>query len=85
MHKQWHDRAWEEYVSWQQQDRKTLARINRLVTSIDRNGLSGIGKVEPLKGNLSGYWSARIDKSNRLVFKISEDRLIIVSCKGHYE
>ncbi len=85
MHKQWHDKAWEEYLEWQHEDRKTLDRINKLLMSLDRNGINGIGKAEPLKGNYAGYWSVRIDKANRLIFKISENRLIVVSCKGHYE
>ncbi len=85
MHKRWHDKAWEEYLEWQQKDRKTLDRINKLLRSIDRNGVNGIGKVEPLKGNYSGFWSVRIDKANRLIFKVEEDSLFIISCKGHYE
>ncbi len=85
MHKQWHDKAWDEYLDWQQRDRKTLDRINKLLRSLERDGINGIGKAEPLKGNFSGYWSVRIDKANRLIFKISENLLVVVSCKGHYE
>ncbi len=86
MKKIWFDEAWNDYVYWQTQDKKTIKRINQLVKDIERNGVSdGIGKPEPLKENLSGYWSRRIDDTNRLVYKISEDELQIISCKGHYE
>lgn len=60
----WHERAWEEYLSWQLEDRKTLKRINQLIRDIQRNPFEGIGKPEPLKGNLSGWWSRRIDDAN---------------------
>ena len=85
MRKLWHDRAWEEYSNWQTQDQKTLKRINNLLKSIDRNGYSCIGQPEPLKGNLSGKWSVRIDAANRIVFAIVGDVLEIYSCAGHYE
>lgn len=86
MKKIWFDEAWNDYVYWQTQDKKTIKRINQLVKDIEKNGVSdGIGKPEPLKENLSGYWSRRIDDTNRLVYKISEDELQIISCKGHYE
>ena len=68
MKKVWNDKAWEEYLYWQTQDKKTLKRINKLLTDIDRNGYNCSGKPEPLKGNLSGYWSVRIDEKNRIVF-----------------
>ncbi len=84
MKKLWCDEAWEEYKYWQEQDRKTLKKLNRILESIDRNGYHCIGKPEPLKGNLSGYWSARIDKANRLVFKIEDSSIIILQCKTHY-
>ena len=84
MHKIWHDMAWEDYLYWQAQDRKTLKKINRLLTDIDRNGYQCTGKPEPLTGNLSGFWSVRIDEKNRLVFRIIEDRLEIVQCGSHY-
>ena len=64
----WEDRAWEEYLYWQSQDRKTLKRINALVKDIQRDPFNGIGKPEPLKENLSGLWSRRIDESNRIVY-----------------
>ena len=89
MIKAWHERAWEEYVYWQRQDKKTLKKINSLIKDIERNGYDCIGKPEPLKHQLSGWWSVEIDAKNRLVFKISNtgDRKAIemLSCKGHYD
>ena len=85
MKKIWHDRAWSEYADWQTQDKKTLKRINELLKSIDRNGYNCIGKPEPLKGDLAGWWSVRIDDANRLVFQIVDGEIAIHSCKGHYE
>lgn len=77
--------AWSDYVYWQSQDKKTLKRINSLLQDIERNGYNGIGKPEPLKGDLSGYWSRRIDDTNRLVYKILGEGIIeIYQCKGHY-
>ncbi|MDY4560555.1 MAG: Txe/YoeB family addiction module toxin [Peptostreptococcus porci] len=84
MKKIWHDAAWEEYVYWQSQDKKTLKKINRLLSDIDRNRYNCIGKPEPLKGNLSGYWSVRIDDKNRIVFRIADDVLEIAECGSHY-
>lgn len=84
MKKIWFDEAWEDYMYWQTQDKKTLKRINNLIKDIERNGYQGIGKSEPLKGNLQGYWSKRIDDVNRLVFRIENGVLEIISCKGHY-
>lgn len=82
----WHDKAWEEYVDWQTTDKKLLKRINQLITDIQRNGNSvGVGNPEPLKGNLSGYYSRHIDGGNRLIYRVTEDDILeIVSCKGHY-
>ena len=77
--------AWEEYCYWQTQDKKTLKRINLLLTDVQRNGFTGLGKPEPLKENLSGYWSRRIDDANRLVYKIENDKIEIIQCKGHYK
>ena len=85
MKKLWHDRAWDEYSDWQARDAKTLKRINTLLKSIDRKGYSCIGNPEPLKDNLSGWWSVRIDQQNRIVFRIEDDTLRIYSCAGHYE
>lgn len=78
------ERAWEEYLYWQTQDKKTLKRINQLLKDIDRNGFGGLAKTEPLKGDLSGYWSKRIDDANRLVFRLSDNLVEIIQCKGHY-
>ena len=84
MNKVWHDKAWAEYVYWQTQDRKTLKRINNLLRDIEREPFIGIGKPEPLLGNLQGYWSRRIDEVNRIVYTVENNQLIIVQCGGHY-
>ena len=78
------ERAWEEYCYWQNQDRKTLKRINQLLIDIKRNEFAGIGKPEPLKNDLSGFWSRRIDEANRIVYWIVNEQIEIVQCKGHY-
>lgn len=78
------ERAWEEYLYWQKQDKKTLKRINSLLKDVERNGFEGIGKPEPLK-NYDGCWSRRIDYVNRLVYKISDEYIEIIQCKGHYD
>ena len=85
MNKLWSDKAWDDYLYWQQQDRKTLKRINELVKDIERNGISsGIGKPEPLRYRKG--WSRRIDETNRLVYDIDENgNLLIAACRGHYE
>jgi toxin YoeB len=85
MKKVWHDTAWSDYLSWQTEDKKTLWKINKLIQSIERNGYQCIGKPEPLKENLSGWWSCRIDEEHRLVFRLKEDIIEINSCKGHYD
>ena len=85
MKKIWFDEAWEDYTYWQSQDRKTLKRINSLLKDIERDNFNGIGKPELLKGDLSGFWSRRIDDMNRLVYRVSEGIIEIVSCKGHYD
>jgi toxin YoeB len=85
MKKAWTDEAWEEYVYWQTQDRKTLKRINLLLKDIDRNEYIGIGKPEPLKDNLTGYWSREIDKKNRIVYCIEAGEIVIVQCGSHYQ
>ncbi len=79
----WDESAWEDYLYWQLQDKKTLRRINQLIQDAQRNPFSGIGKPEPLK-NHNGYWSRRIDETNRLVYKQEGDSLIIAACRGHY-
>jgi len=80
----WTDEAWNDYVYWQGQDRKTLKRINVLITDCLRSPFEGIGKPEPLKENLSGFWSRRIDEVNRLVYAVNDSHLTIVSCRYHY-
>jgi len=81
----WTKESWADYIYWQGQDRKTLKRINRLVADTQRNPFEGIGKPEHLKENLSGFWSRRIDSSNRLVYAVDDNQLIIISCRYHYE
>jgi toxin YoeB len=81
----WFEEAWKDYVCLQTQDRKTLKRINQLLDDISRGGYSGIGKPEPLKGEFSGFWSRRIDDTNRLVYRLKDGMVEILSCKGHYD
>ena len=85
MRKIWSDIAWEDYLYWQGQDKKTLKRINALIKDIDRNGNEGIGKPEALRHDKRGYWSRRIDDVNRLVYRISGDTLEIAQCRSHYD
>ncbi len=84
MQKAWTDDAWEDYLYWQTQDKKTLKRINNILKDIDRQPFSGIGKPEPLLGNKQGYWSRRIDETNRVIYKVEHDQIVIVQCGGHY-
>lgn len=80
------DTGWNQYTEWQMQDKKTVKRINQLLKSIDWDGaMQGIGKPELLKHNKSGLYSRRIDETNRLVYEISDNQIIVKSCKGHYE
>lgn len=76
--------AWESYLCWQTQDRKTLRRINELIQSAQRDPFTGVGKPEPLKHGLAGCWSRRIDETNRLVYMVNDGELIIISCRYHY-
>jgi toxin-antitoxin system, toxin component, Txe/YoeB family len=85
MNKEWTDQAWEDYLYWLTEDKKTLKRINQLLQDIDRNGYQGIGKPEPLKYDLQGYWSRRIDDVNRIVYKIEDGKILIFQCKNHYD
>ncbi len=85
MKKIWFDEAWNDYLYWQKEDKKTLKKINNLIRDIERDNFNGIGKPEQLKGNLSGFWSRRIDDKNRIVYRVVGGILEIVSCKGHYD
>ncbi len=80
----WTDEAWNDYLHWQGQDKKTLKRINKLIIDTKPLPFAGIGKPEPLKENLSGFWSRRIDETNRLVYVESDSHLTIISCRYHY-
>ena len=80
----WHKDAWEDYIYWQMTDKKILKHINELIKDILRNPYRGKGKPEPLKHELEGYWSRKINKEHRLVYKVKDDLLIIVQCKYHY-
>ncbi len=75
----WTDEAWADYLYWQNQDKKTLKRINKIIEDIKRSPFEGIGKPEPLKMNLSGFWSRRIDDTNRLVYAVEDTRLTVIS------
>ena len=81
----WEERAWEQYCEWQSMDKKMLKRINILLKDIQRTPYEGIGKPEPLRGNLSGWWSRRIDETHRLVYQEMDNAIVIASCKGHYD
>lgn len=80
----WDDDAWDDYLYWQTQDKKTLKRINALVKDIERTPYEGIGKPEPLKGNLSGWWSRRIDEKNQIVYRQKDGNIQIAECRTHY-
>ena len=80
MFKSWDDEAWDDYLYWQNNDKKTLRRINQLLKDIER-----IGKPEPLKHKLHGYWGRRIDETNRLVYRLEKGRIEIIQCRTHYE
>ena len=82
---QWDIDAWNDYIYWQTQDRKTLKRINLLIKDISRSPFEGLGKPEPLKGTLTGFWSRRIDEEHRLVYAVEEKVIILISCRGYYE
>lgn len=80
----WDKNGWEDYLYWQTQDKKTLKRINRLIQNILLDPFAGIGKPEPLRENLSGLWSRRIDETNRLVYLVEEQQITVISCRYHY-
>ena len=77
--------AWDAYLYWQDQDKKTLKRLNLLINAAARDPFGGIGKPEPLRGDLSGYWSRRIDEVNRLVYRTTDSEIVIVACRFHYD
>ena len=79
------EHAWEEYIYWQTQDKRTLRRINQLLRDIQRDPFDGIGKPEPLRGELSGFWSRRIVECNRIVYRVKDDIVELLQCKGHYD
>jgi toxin YoeB len=79
------DECWTDYLHWQGQEKKTLKRINELIKAAQRSPFEGIGKPEPLRGNLSGFWSRRIDDGNRLVYQADDNELLVISCRYHYE
>lgn len=86
MNKIWTDKAWDDYLYWQTEDKKTLKKINKLIMDIERNGnMEGIGKPEPLQYDFQGYYSRRIDEKNRLIYVVDEEGLNIISCRYHYE
>jgi toxin YoeB len=80
----WTDEAWSDYLYWQGQDKKTLKRINKLIEAVLRNPFDGIGKPEPLKENLTGFWSRRIDDTHRLLYAVEDEYLTIIACRYHY-
>ena len=80
----WTREAWKDYTYWQAQDQKTLTRINKLINDAMRHPFEGIGKPESLKENLSGFWSRRIDDTNRMVYAVDDDYITILSCRYHY-
>jgi toxin YoeB len=84
MNKNFTDNGWKDYTYWQTEDRKTLKRINNLIKDIERNGNEGIGKPEPLTGDLSGFWSRRINEKDRLIYQIDGDTVNILACRYHY-
>ena len=85
MNKSWSDNAWEDYIYWQAQDRKTLKRINELLRDIERDPFEGKGKPEPLKYEWQGYWSRRINENDRLIYRINNDQIEIAACRSHYD
>ena len=85
MLKIWTEKAWEDYIDWQEEDKKTLHKINNLLKSIERNGYNCEGQPEPLKGEFAGFYSGRIDKKNRLIFRLTENTIEISQCASHYQ
>ena len=85
MTKVFSDEAWEDYQFWIHEDRKTLVKVNQLIRDIERNPFDGLGKPEPLIGNLSGYYSRRINEKDRIIYSIANDSILILACRTHYE
>jgi len=87
MKKIWSETAWNDYIYWQKQDKKTLKKINDLIKDIERNKYTGLGSPEPLRGDLAGFWSRHIDSKNRLIYNIDEihETIAIAQCWGHYK
>lgn len=81
---EWDTDAWDDYVYWQSTDKGVLKKINKLLKDMMRDPYTGIGKPEPLVGNLSGFWSRRIDGKNRIIYAVSDNVLIIIECRTHY-
>ena len=79
----WHESGWDDYIWWQSQDKKTLKRINALIKDMQRTPYEGLGKPEPLKENLTGWWSRRIDETNRIVYRVKDNALVIAACRNH--
>jgi len=77
--------GWQDYLYWQMQDKRTIRRINQLIQDIERGGNAGLGKPEALRGNCAGLFSRRIDETNRLVYQIHGDAIVVFQCRGHYE
>lgn len=84
MNKMFSDNAWQDFLLWMREERKTAKKIASLLADIERNGNEGLGKPESLKGNLSGYWSRRISEKDRLIYRFDETTIYIAACKGHY-
>ncbi len=84
MNLSWSENAWEDYLSWQTQDKQILQRINMLIKAIQRDPFKGIGDPEPLKHNWAGYWSRRINREHRIIYKIQKNELWIAQCRFHY-
>ncbi|MGM0914197.1 MAG: Txe/YoeB family addiction module toxin [Pseudomonadota bacterium] len=80
----WASSAWEDYLYWQSRDKKTLKRINTLIKDIQRQPFDGLGDPEPLRHQWSGYWSRRIDREHRLVYRVTDHAIVIVQCRYHY-
>ncbi len=81
----WHESGWDDYIWWQSQDKKILKRINALIKDMQRTPYEGLGKPEPLKENLTGWWSRRIDEANRIVYRVKDNALVIAACRNHYD